>query len=89
MSLYPGDSLPATPSETIVLYAVGLGLPSTTLARGIVNADRRSGLPVSSGPGLYQLNVTIPSTAANGDNTITCTYGGSSTPSSDLITVQR
>jgi uncharacterized protein (TIGR03437 family) len=40
-------------------------------------------------PGLYQLNVTIPPAAANGDNTVTCTYFGFSTPAGDLITVQQ
>jgi uncharacterized protein (TIGR03437 family) len=39
-------------------------------------------------PGLYQFNMTIPSTAASGDNSISRTYGGVSTPGSDLITVQ-
>jgi uncharacterized protein (TIGR03437 family) len=87
-----------------VLYAVGLGLPSTTLtARSAALSGSLPNLPsckVGGNPatvgfaglislGLYQFNMTIPSTAANGDNTVTCTYGGLSTPASDLITVQR
>jgi uncharacterized protein (TIGR03437 family) len=40
-------------------------------------------------PGLYQFNMMVPSTAANGDNSIICTYGGLSTPGGDLITVQK
>ena len=30
--------------------------------------------------GLYQLNLVVPSTAPNGDNQVSCTYGGQSTP---------
>jgi uncharacterized protein (TIGR03437 family) len=103
-TLYPGASTPAAPGETIVAYAVGFGLPTTTLTSGSATQSgllptspscKIGGNPATVGfaglisPGLYQFNMTIPSTAANGDNTITCTYGGSSTPSSDLITVQR
>jgi uncharacterized protein (TIGR03437 family) len=40
-------------------------------------------------PGLYQVNVTIPNTAPNGDNVTSATYGGATTPAGDLITVQR
>jgi uncharacterized protein (TIGR03437 family) len=40
-------------------------------------------------PGLYQINVTIPPTAANGDNTVLSSYGGFSSPAGDLITVQQ
>ena len=40
-------------------------------------------------PGLYQLNLTIPIAAANGDNLVSCSYGGFTTPTGDLITAQR
>jgi uncharacterized protein (TIGR03437 family) len=40
-------------------------------------------------PGLYQLNVVVPSTAQNGDNSLTCSYNGQNTPTGDLIAVQR
>jgi uncharacterized protein (TIGR03437 family) len=40
-------------------------------------------------PGLYQFNVVIPPNAQNGDDTMTCSYGGFSTPNGDLIAVQR
>jgi uncharacterized protein (TIGR03437 family) len=103
-SLYPGDSLPAAPGETIVLYAVGFGLPSTPLVNGSSTQSgslaanpvcQLGGNPVMvgfaglAGPGLYQLNITVPSSAANGDNAFNCTYGGFSTPAGDLITVQK
>jgi uncharacterized protein (TIGR03437 family) len=103
-SLYPGSSTPAKPGEQVVLYAVGFGLPATALVNGsAVQSAPLPLLPscqvggsaagvVAAGlisPGLYQLNVNIPSTAANGDNGISCSYGGLSTPAGNLITVQR
>jgi uncharacterized protein (TIGR03437 family) len=103
-TLYPSLSTPAAPSETIVLYAVGFGLPATALVNG--SATQSGSLPVLpvcqvggnaaaltfgglAGAGLYQFNLTIPSTAVNGDNTVACTYNGSSTPAGNLITIQR
>jgi uncharacterized protein (TIGR03437 family) len=103
-TLYPGASTPAAPGETIVAYAVGFGLPSTTLTAGsATQTGSLPGLPSCKiggnlatlgfagliSPGLYQFNMTVPSTAANGDNSIICTYGGLSTPGGDLITVQK
>ena len=102
-SLYPGSSTPAAAGEVIQLYAVGFGLPQTSLVDG--SASQSGSLPVLpgcqvggvpadlafaglTGPGVYQLNLTIPATAANGDNTISCTYSAATTPVGDLITVQ-
>jgi uncharacterized protein (TIGR03437 family) len=102
-TLYPGSSTPASPGEEIALYAVGFGLPATTLVNG--SASQSGSLPVLPvcqvggtaavlayagliSPGLYQLNLTIPATAVNGDNTVSCTYNGATTPAGDLITVQ-
>jgi uncharacterized protein (TIGR03437 family) len=39
-------------------------------------------------PGLYQLNLTIPSEAQTGDQPISCTYGGGTTPAGAVISVQ-
>ena len=92
--LYP-TLTPAKPGEQVVLYAVGFGLPATALVNGsAIQSAPLPLLPscqvggtaagvVAAGlitPGLYQLNVNIPSTAANGDNAISCSYGGLSTP---------
>ena len=103
-TLYPGSSTPAQPGEEIQLFAVGFGLPSTALVNGsAMQSGSLPVLPTCGvgtnaatvsfagliGPGLYQLNLTIPSAAANGDNPLACTYGGSITPAGDLITVQR
>jgi uncharacterized protein (TIGR03437 family) len=38
-------------------------------------------------PGLYQLNIVIPAGTPNGNQSISCTYGGSATPAGDLIAV--
>ena len=40
-------------------------------------------------PGLYQLNVTVPPAAPDGDNTIRCSYSSFLTPATNLINVQR
>ena len=52
------------------------GMPTALSFAGLISA------------GLYQLNLTVPASAAGGDNLLTCTYNGFSTPSGDLITVQ-
>jgi len=99
---YP--SAPAQPGETISLYGVGFGLPTSPLTNGSsMQTGTLPSLPsVQIGgfsavvsfaglrsPGLYQFNVTVPSAAPNGDNVVTCTYQGYATPSSDLLAVQN
>jgi uncharacterized protein (TIGR03437 family) len=103
-TLYTGLSTPATVGETVVLWAVGFGLPSTTL---VANADTQSG-PLSTmplcqingasatvsyagvvSPGLYQINLVVPNGATNGDNKISCTYNGATTQANNSITVSR
>jgi uncharacterized protein (TIGR03437 family) len=41
------------------------------------------------GGGVYQLNVTIPEGAKDGDNAVVCNFGGSSVPMGTTISVQR
>ncbi|MGA3187619.1 MAG: hypothetical protein ABSF22_10980 [Bryobacteraceae bacterium] len=101
-TLYPGASTPAAPGETIVTYATGFGLPATTLTAGsatqfgalpsvpICSVGSTAALVGFAGvisPGLYQLNITVPSDAAAGNDVIACAYGGSITPTSNLLTV--
>jgi len=95
---------PAQPGETVVLYAVGFGLPGTTLVDG--SSTQFGALPnvptIQIGdaaaevqfagiisPGLYQFNVVVPPAAATGDNAMTASYGGVATPTGSLIAVQR
>ena len=53
------------------------GLPATVSFAGLIS------------PGLYQLNVIVPATAANGDNLLTCSYTAQTSPAGDLIVVQH
>jgi uncharacterized protein (TIGR03437 family) len=103
-TLYPGDSTPAAPGETIVAYATGFGLPVLPLTAGSstqigalatlpsctiggINAIAVVGFAGVISPGLYQLNIKVPPNASATDNAISCTYGGSTTPAGDLVTV--
>lgn len=103
-SLYPGLSTPATKNEQIVLYGTGFGLPSTPPTLGSSSqSGSLPTLPICKigtdnaavsfagliGPGLFQVNVTVPNTAATtGDRAISCTYSGASSPSTDILAVQ-
>ena len=95
---------PARPGETIVLYGFGFGLPKAALVAGsstqvgplpalpVVQIGGQSAVVSYAGviqPGLYQLNVIVPNSAADGDNSVTCSYNGSSTTAAGLIAVQR
>lgn len=95
---------PAQSGETIVLYAVGFGLPTTALVDGSASqSGALSTLPVIQiggasatvqfagviSPGLYQFNVIVPPAAATGDNPLTATYGGFTTPGGAVIAVER
>jgi uncharacterized protein (TIGR03437 family) len=101
-ALYPGASTPAAPGETIAAYAVGFGLPATALTSGSSSqvgalaslpSCTVGGSPATVGfaglisPGLYQLNITVPSNAVTDDDAISCTYNGATTPAGDLLTV--
>ncbi len=102
-SLFPGSSTPAQANETIVLYANGFGnvsvpivkgsdvqtgdlFPMPTIMIGGVAAQVQFAGVVS--PGLYQFNVVVPAGAANGDNSLVAQYGGQSTQSGVLLTVE-
>ena len=104
-SLYPGSSTPAKANEEIVTYAVGFGLPGSPLSLGAANqSGALTPLPVCSiggnnatvafaglngSAGLYQLNLIIPSGTPTGDNAVSCSYGGSTTPAGDLLSVSQ
>ncbi len=102
-TLYPGYSTPASPGETIVIYANGFGATSVPVTAG---AETQSGtlspLPVIMigglaatvqfaglvAPGEFQFNVVVPASLTGGDQTITARYDGSSTQAGTLVTVQ-
>ena len=101
-SLYPGQTTPAQPGETIVLYANGFGTVSPSVVSG---AETQSGslnpLPAITiggtaatvqfagliSPGLFQFNVVVPASAASGDNALAAAYGGMTTQNDVLVTV--
>jgi uncharacterized protein (TIGR03437 family) len=103
-TLYPGATTPAKPGETVVLYANGFGPTSTPVISGSdMQTGSLSPLPVIEignrtasvqfaglvAAGQYQFNVIIPATLTSGDQPITATYGGQSTQSGTLITIQN
>ncbi len=89
LNLFPGFSTPARPGETISLWGVGFGLPTTPLIAGA--ASQSGSLPSTPecylagiqtrvaaalvSPGLYQLNVTIPDNAPIGESPFYCGFG--------------
>jgi uncharacterized protein (TIGR03437 family) len=103
-TLYPGLTTPAKPNEIVVLYANGFGTTSTPVVSGsVTQSGTLSPLPVVkiggitatvqfaglSAVGEFQFNVVIPSGLPNGDQSIAATYGGQTTQSGTLITVQN
>jgi uncharacterized protein (TIGR03437 family) len=95
---------PAQPNETVVLWGNGCGLPSTPLVQGSASQSGAlsaapvitvGGVPATvayaglSGPGLCQVNVTVPSSAVDGDNAVVAAFGTSKTPLGTLIAVQH
>jgi uncharacterized protein (TIGR03437 family) len=103
-SLYPGATTPAKPGETIVIYANGFGPTNVPVLSGsVTQSGTLSPLPVVKiggltatvqfaglvAPGEFQFNVVIPAALANGDQSITATYGGLSTQSGTLLTIHN
>ena len=103
-TLYPGLTTPAQPGETIVLYANGFGLVSTSITPG--SSSQGGTLPtlpvvtIGNLPcqvifaglvavGEFQFNVVVPVAAPDGDNALSATYNGFTTQSGVFVTVQR
>jgi uncharacterized protein (TIGR03437 family) len=103
-TLYPGASTPAMPGETVVLYGNGFGPTSMPVMSGsTMQSGSLSPLPVIeiggiaatvqfaglAAVGQYQFNISVPSTLANGDQSITATYGGQTTLTGTLISIHN
>jgi uncharacterized protein (TIGR03118 family) len=102
--LVPG-STPAKPGETITTWLTGLGPTTPAYPDGqvLTTSYPCSGTPtvmVGGTPatvtyaglvvaGVYQVNVTIPMTAPDGDLPVTLQIGGTSTQANAIITVQH
>ena len=81
-----GPTSPATPTDQLVTAAVPLPANSVQISiGGVAAAVQFAGL---TGSGLYQFNVTVPSTLPSGDAAVVATIGGASTQSGVAITVQ-
>jgi uncharacterized protein (TIGR03437 family) len=81
-----GPTSPATPTGQLVTTAVPLPANSVTVTIGGVAASVQfAGLAAS---GLYQLNVTVPSSLPSGDAAVVATIGGVTSQSGVSITVQ-
>jgi uncharacterized protein (TIGR03437 family) len=103
-SLYPGQTTPAKSGETVVLYGNGFGQTSTPVVSGsTTQSGSLSPLPAIkiggvtatvqfaglTAVGEYQFNVVVPSGLANGDQSISASYGGQTTQPGTLITIQN
>ena len=95
---------PAAPGETISIYANGFGPTSTAVVSGSVTQDGVLSPPpvITVGgadaavqfaglisPGLFQFNVVVPVSVANGDLTIKAAYSGAATQPGTLLLVHR
>jgi len=103
-TLYPGSTTPAKPGETVVIYANGFGATSAPVVSGaetqsgtlsplpsiaIGNAAATVQYAALVSPGLFQFNVVVPASLANGDQPIAATYSGFTTQAGCLITVHQ
>jgi uncharacterized protein (TIGR03437 family) len=95
---------PARSGETVILYGFGFGLPASSLVNGSISQSgslpvtptiQIGGVLATVAfaglisPGLYQINIVVPNGIQDGDNIVTCTYGGSVTPSGIMIAVDH
>lgn len=103
-TLYPNNSTPAAPTETIELFATGFG-PGTTpipdgqlittpvLITGVTMTIGGINAPVSYQgmveAGVYQFNVTVPGNAPNGDQPLVANIGSQSTQTGVLVSVHN
>jgi uncharacterized protein (TIGR03437 family) len=100
-TLFPGLSTRAAPGETIAIAANGFGPTDTPVTAGSISQSGQLLSPwplVTIGgiqatvsyaglvsPGIYQLNVTVPSVLGRGDYVIAASYNGARTQPGLLI----
>ena len=98
------SATPAQPGETIEFYATGFGPGTTTIPDGqtITTAIPVTGVTVTIGnanatvtfaglvgPGLYQINATVPASTPNGDAALSAAIGGQTTQAGVLVSVHN
>ena len=101
--MFPYSTRPVKKGEIVALYMTGFGAGSPAVAAGkVVTSASQTIYPVSlsiggvvvsgtayiTGAGLYQMNITIPATAASGDNILQATVNGVQSQTGVYITVQ-
>jgi uncharacterized protein (TIGR03437 family) len=99
-----GASAPAKPGEIISIYGTGFGPGTLPIPDGVLITTAIpltgvtftiGGVAASStfvglvGPGLYQVNVTVPASLADGDAQIVATVGAATSPVGPLVSVQH
>jgi uncharacterized protein (TIGR03437 family) len=102
-SLFPGLTTPARAGETVILYGNGFGTTSVPVVSGaITQSGNLPSFPVITiggaqavvgfagliSPGLYQFNVTIPSSVASGEATMTASFSGQQTQAGVKLAIQ-
>ncbi|MBV8731087.1 MAG: hypothetical protein JO336_14870 [Acidobacteriia bacterium] len=95
---------PAKPGETISVYANGFGPSSAAVVSGatmqggvlspppvITIGGKNASVPFAGlvSPGLFQINFTVPTPLADGDESIEGAYGGVATQSGTLLSVHH
>jgi uncharacterized protein (TIGR03437 family) len=96
---------PAKPGETILIFGTGFGptnpgVPAGRIFQGAANLANNVRITIGgvqsdlafaglSGAGLYQFNVTVPSTVADGDQPVAASVGGVDSQAGSLLSVRR
>jgi uncharacterized protein (TIGR03437 family) len=103
-TLYPGLSTPAKPGETIIVYGNGFGTTTVPIVSGGLSQSGAltgtlavgiggyvASVPFAGlvGPGEFQFNIVVPSSAPDGDLGISASYNGAFTPTSATLAVQH
>ena len=104
-TLVPNNSTPAAPGETIVLFGTGFGVTTpAAVSGGVVTTaapllltpailfDNVAGQVAFAGliyPGVYQINVVVPSGLPNGDVPVVASTGGYSSPALILTSIKN
>jgi len=103
-TLYPGLSTPAKPGETIIVYANGFGTTTVPIVSGgLTQSGTLTGqlivglggfiadVPFAGlvGPGEFQFNIVVPSSAPDGDLGISAAYDNAFTPKTATLAVQH
>jgi uncharacterized protein (TIGR03118 family) len=104
-TLYTNLSTPAAPGETIALFGTGFGTTNPAVADGQIVSTPAAvvTMPAISfggtaatviygglvGAGVYQFNVVVPSSLADGDAVVTATVGTSTSATNAIVTVHH